>query len=285
MIKVLDSSLKRQAVLKDIINPNRFEEINGQNTLTFSTIFMEGTDKRYTWDSADVTWDGAGFSWAANGRISHLGEGAVFELDNDYFDLVYYSKNQNQDGTLTIDVEAEHISYRLNDYTVDYFTKIGTPAEILTDILANTGFTIGTVAYDSEMTYSAQEAKSKRQMIMELVALLGGEVVFNKFEVSIVVHRGNSLPRLLTAGKNITVVSKVYNKREQKEGNPLIAYTCEPIQLPDNILGLGDETILVQPDLGIKEKMRVVRIGYDPYNPMTAELELANFIKIGRAHV
>jgi hypothetical protein len=41
---------------------------------------------------------------------------------------------------------------------------------------------------------------------------------------------------------------------------------------------LGDEVLLIQKDLGIQETLRIVRLGYDPYNPMTAEIELANFI-------
>ena len=46
----------------------------------------------------------------------------------------------------------------------------------------------------------------------------------------------------------------------------------------DTALGLGDEVILVQKDLGIQEQLRIVRIGYNPYNPIEAEIELANFI-------
>jgi|LSQX01.3.fsa_nt_gb hypothetical protein len=254
MIKILDSSLNRQAILKEAIEPNRFEEINGENTLTFSTILDEKAS-------------------------TYVDENSIIEIDEDYFDLVYYSKNQNEDGTLTIDVEAEHVSYRLNNYSLEYYTKTGTPTEILTELLTGTGFTVGTVEYSAEMTYSAQEAKSKRQMIMELVALLGGEIDFEKFEVSILTHRGSTAPRILTTGKNIRIISKVYNKRETDEsGNPLVAYTCEPIQPTGYSFMLGDEVLLIQKDLDIQETLRIVRLGYNPYNPMTAEIELANFI-------
>ena len=40
MIKILDSSLNRQAILKEVIEPNRFEEIK-ENTLTFSAVLDE----------------------------------------------------------------------------------------------------------------------------------------------------------------------------------------------------------------------------------------------------
>lgn len=254
MIKILNSELQRRAILKNIIEPNRFEEINGENTLTFSTILDEKAS-------------------------TYIDEDSILEIDGDYFDLVYYSKNQNEDGTLTIDVEAEHVSYRLNNYSLEYYTKIGTPTEILAELLTDTDFTVGTVEYSTGMTYSAQEAKSKRQMVMELVALLGGEIDFEKFEINILAHRGSETPRILTTGKNIKIISKVYNKRETDEsGNPLVAYTCEPIQPTGYPFMLGDEVLLIQKDLDIQETLRIVRLGYDPYNPMTAEIELANFI-------
>lgn len=256
MIKILNSSFERQAILKEVINLNKFEEINGEKTLTFSAILDEKTS-------------------------TYINENAVIELDDDYFDIAYFKKNQNEDGTLTIDVEAEHISYRLNipEYDMEYFTATGTPASVLSAILSGTGFTVGKIEYSGNVTYSIQEKKSRRQMLMEFIAHLGGEVDFDKFTISILQHRGSTEPKLLTKGKNIKVVSKIFNKRDRdKNGNPLIAYTCEPIMLPDEPLLLGDEVLLIQKDLGIQEQLRIVRIGYNPYNPIEADIELANFI-------
>lgn len=130
MIKILDSNYKRQAILNKAINPNRFEEINGENTLTFSAILDEKTS-------------------------NYLNENSVIELEDDYFDIAYLKKNQNEDGTLTVDVETEHISYRLNnpEYDKDYFTRTGTPAYVLGQILAGTGFAVGVVEFTSNVTY------------------------------------------------------------------------------------------------------------------------------------
>jgi len=256
LIKVLNSNFERQAVLKDVINPNFFEEINGEKTLTFSAILDEKTS-------------------------TYINENAVIELDDDYFDIAYFKKNQNEDGTLTIDVETEHISYRLNnpEYDMEYFAATGAPTTVLSAILSGTGFTVGTIEFSGNITYSIQERKSRRMMLMEFVALLGGEVDFSKFEISILQHRGSQEPKLLTKGKNIKVVSKIFNKRETDEnGNPLISYTCTPIMLSDAPLELGDEVLLIQKDLDIKEQLRIVRIGYNPYNPIEVDVELANFV-------
>lgn len=256
MIKILDNNYKLQAILKKAINPNRFEEINGENTLKFDAVLDEKVS-------------------------NNLNENSIIELEEDYFDIAYLKKNQNEDGTLTVNVETEHISYRLNDpeYYKEYFTSTGTPSFILSEILQDTEFTVGTVEYTSNITYSAQEKKSRRQILMEFVNLLGGEIDFNKFEVSIVNHRGNTEPKVLAKGKNIKIVSKTYNKRETDElGNPLIAYEVQPIQIPGEKLALGDEVLLLQKDLGIREKLRIIRIGYNPYENIEADIELANFI-------
>ena len=59
---------------------------------------------------------------------------------------------------------------------------------------------------------------------------------------------------------------------------PLVSYTCSPIMFLESPLFLGDEVLLIQKDLDIQEQLRIVRIGYNPYNPIEAEIELANFV-------
>ncbi|MDF2591403.1 MAG: phage minor structural protein [Clostridia bacterium] len=256
MIKILNSAFKRLVILKKAENPVRSEEINGENTLNFST---ELTEK----------------------LAQNVDENSIIELENDYFDIAYYLKGQAENGLLSMDIQAEHVSYRLNnpEYDMEYFTATGTPETILAQMLVGTEFAVGTVEFTKNTTYSAQEAKSRRQILMEFIAQLGGEADFNKFEISIVAHRGNTTRKLLTKGKNIKVVSKVYDKRQADEaGNALVAYACEPIQLENTKFALGDEALLIQKDLGIQQQLRIVKISYNPYNNLEASIELANFI-------
>lgn len=252
MIKILDSGLNLITIVKDLIDPFRFEEINGENTLTFSTILTEKVG-------------------------NNVDENCIVELDDDYFDIAYYSKDINEDGTITMANECEHVSYRLNnpEYNKDYFTYTGTPNYILGKILEGTGFTVGTVEFANSITYSAQEKKSRRAILMEFVALLGGEVDFDKFTISILQKRGSRDLKIFTKGKNVKVVSKVYDGREE---TPVIAYTCTPILLPNKPVNLGDYILLVQPELGIQDKLRIVRYGYNPVDKMEAEFEIANYI-------
>ena len=255
LIKILDSDFKLQAILRDVLDCTRYEQLNGENTVSFSCVLDE--------------------------KAQYINDNAIVELDNDYFDVVYYQKKQNEDGTMTVEVEAEHVSYRLNnpEYNKDYFTEIGTPTQVLTAILQGTGFSVGTVEFTDSITYSAQEAKSRRQILMEFIALLGGEAVFDKFTINILQHRGQTEPQIYTTGKNVKVISKIFDKRQKdKNGNPLVSYVCEPLNLPNRSAGLGDEILLIHNEIGVKETLRIVSVAYNPYDPLICELQIANFV-------
>lgn len=256
MIKILDSSYKRLAIIKNAENTQITKEINGEYTFSFDCILDAKTSL-------------------------HVVEGNIIEIKEDYFDIVYYQKQQNDNGTLTMQVQCEHISYRLNnaEYDLDTFAGTGIVTQVLTALLSSTSFSIGDVELINTVTYSAQEKKSRRQLLMEFVAYIGAEVEFNKLTVNIKNHVGSTGKKLLAKGKNVKVVSKIYNAREKNQsGQPLVSYTVTPIQLPNMTLDLGDEVLLIQKELGIQEQLRIVKISYNPYSNIEASVELANFI-------
>lgn len=253
-LKVLaPDCIAEMGIIKDVISSELSEEINGIKELSFTTILTE-----------DV------------GNI--INDTNVIEHDGDLFDIAAYRKQQSGIN-LRVDVEGEHISYRLNDpaYDVEYFTEIGTPEEILEKILAGTDFTVGTVEFYDTITYSAQEAKSRRALLMEFVDYIGGEVDFKGFEVSILVQRGSYDPKNLTDGRNITVISKNVNKRERDElGNPVVAYECELIRPME--LNLGDVVTLEYERLDINISLRIVSITKNPYNRHEVRFQVGNKI-------
>lgn len=254
MIIVLDNNFNRLGVVKNAIESTRLEEINGENILDFSAVLDEKLN-------------------------NFVDEDTIFELDDDYFDTALFKKVANEDNTYTVDVESEHVSYRLNDplFNVEFFTELGEPNYILGKILEGTGFTIGTIEFSGATAYSAQEAKSRRQLLMEFVAYLGGEVIFHKFEVSIVQHRGSLESKPVIKDRNVKVVSKTLNKRQLDElGNFLVSYTCTPIFLGISY-DLGDNVRLMQKELGINEELRVISISRNPYNEMEITFQFANY--------
>ena len=255
MIKILNTSFNRLGVIKNAITSTRLEEINGENILDFQAVLDH--------------------------KLNNLiNENTVFELDNDWFDTAFLKKVMNEDNTYTVEVEAEHVSYRLNnsDYDKEYFTELGNPTYILGKILQGTGFTVGIVEYTNVETYSAQEAKSRRQLLMEFVAYLRGEVRFRKFTIDILNRRGSSDAKPVIKDRNVRVVSKTINKREfDEEGNPLVSYECAPIYLPGDNYDLGDNVRLMQKDLGINEELRVISISRNPYDIMNVTFQFANY--------
>lgn len=255
MIRILDSSLRRIGIITKTLDASWTEELNGANNLDFHAMLTPKLNALINDDS-------------------------IFEVEGNYFDLMFYSRGSESEGMQGIEVEAEHISHRLNnpDFNLEYFTEYGTVSDILSKILEGTGFIAGPTDFTDVFTYSAQEPKSRRQILMEFVATIYGEIQYNNFEISIVKHRGSTDPKPAITGRNINTLSKTVNKREKDEaGNPIVSYVCSPINLPDNGYNLGDDILMIQKELGIKERLRLVSISRDPYNVQNTTMQFTNY--------
>lgn len=252
-LKVLNSLFSELGVINDVLTSEMHEEINGAKELSFTTILTP--------------------------MVANLiNDTNIVEHDGDYYDIAAYRKSQ-YGKDLRLDVECEHVSYRLNneEYNVDYFTEIGTPSEILAKILNGTGFTVGIVQFSDAVTYSAQEAKSRRGLLMEFAVYIGAEIDFNGFSISLLNQRGSSTPKDLTTDRNITVISKNVNKREKdSSGNPIISYECELIRPME--LNLGDVVTLEYDRLDIDISLRIVSITKNPYNRHEISFQVGNKI-------
>jgi hypothetical protein len=200
-------------------------------------------------------------------------------IDGDYFDIAHYRAEANQRGELTVSVDCEHVSYRLNDpqFDEEYFAATGTPEEILTAILSGTGFTVGTVQFSGNHTYSAQEKMSRRAILVQFTEYLGGELLFCGFTVSVLTQRGSSTAKNLTSGRNITIISKDVDKTQRDEmGNPITAYECDLVEpIP---LSLGDVVTLDYETLGIDISLRIVSITTNPYNNTEVSFSISNIV-------
>jgi hypothetical protein len=256
MIRILNTSFERLGIIKSTISSNRIEELNGENTLDFDAILDQ--------------------------KLSDLiNEDSIFEVDNDWFDTAYIKKNSNEDGSFSVVIQSEHISYRLNQelYNLEYFAELGTPTYILGKILEDTPFTVGTVEFEDNTAYSIEETKSRRATLMEFVAYLAGDIVFDKFTVSIVHHRGSTSVKPAIKNRNVKIISKEINKRQRdKDGNPTITYTCTPIYLPGDVYNIGDEIILIQNELHIRESLRVVSINRNVYDISDVTFQFSKYV-------
>lgn len=253
-IKILNTDLVKLAVLNAVSSAARAEKINADNTLAFSLPIKKA-------------------------ESAYIEAGTIYELDGDYFDTAYYKKEQQSNGRLMVSVEAEHVSYRLNNkvYNVEYFTEYGTPDYILGKILQGTGFSLGIVEFSGNTTFSLQEPASRRALLMQFVAYVGGELEFDGFTISVLAQRGSASPKALTVGKDITVISKAVDRRNFDDaGNPIIAYTCGVYK--GATINLGDVVTLDYEVLDIDVSLRVVSKTYDPYNPNNVAIEIGNYV-------
>lgn len=253
-IKIYNSDFTTElAELPYAISATRKERINGEDSLKFTALVDDLT--------------------------SYIDDSSTVMLAGDKFDIAYYKPEQGSDGRLLISVECEHVSYRLNneEYNVEFFTEYGTPAYILGRILNGTEFSVGTVSFSGTTTFSLQQATSRRALLMQFVAYLGGELMFDGFKVSILTARGNQTPTSLVVGEDVTVISKAVNKRKKDEmGNPTVSFTCRVFDGSE--LSLGDKITLSYAALGIDITLRIVVISFDPYNPDNVTIEIGNYV-------
>lgn len=252
MMKMIDSKNKGH-ILDHVVTATEFERINGEKTIQLTSILTQENTMLF--------------------RPDNIIEG------DDLYDISVYRKAQSEEGELIAEVEGEHISYRLNDpsYYMESYIKMDTPEVILTELLQGTDFTVGTVEFTDVITYSQQEKLSRRLLVMDLVSYLGGEIVFDRFKISIVQRRGSSITKSLTDGRNVEIVEEYYDKYDTDEhGNPRVSYICQLIE-PINI-NLGDSVSLKYETLAIDIELRVVSISKDPTNCGYTEFEIGNFV-------
>lgn len=256
LIKIYDAAMTTEiATINKLFACERTEKINSDNTLAFSLALDDTTTALIN---------------ATN----------TVKLGDDWFDIASYTKKQNGGQQQLVTVECEHVSYRLNnsEYDVEFFTEIGTPTYILGKILNGTDFAVGTVEFSGTITFSLQAAASRRALLMQFVAYLEGEALFDGFTVSILTQRGSTTPKDLTANQNITLLSNKLDKRTLgSDGNPTVAYECALIE-PVEELALGDVVTLEYDLLDIDVSLRVVSLTTNPYDAREVSFSVGNYV-------
>lgn len=228
-IKILTPDLIRTCIIKDVIKAEIVDELNGEYTLSFTAEL----DKI---------------------KYEYLTEDSILEIFGTYFDVVYLKKESQEDGTCIVEVESEHVSYRLNNpaYNIGMFGEYGTPEYVLSKILEGTDFAVDNVEFTDTTTHAIYEPKSRRQLVMEFIALLGGEITYSGFSIGISKHRGSTSPTIFRTGKNISVITKTIDKRQKDQnGNALVNITCTPLILADMTYKLGDNVTLIDSGIGV----------------------------------
>ena len=177
------------------------------------------------------------------------------EFEDDLYDVVSFKKSMS--GNLCfMEMSCEHVSYRLNDKKLDYFSKTGTVKEILIGLLEGTGFIAGSEELIRDVTYSSQNSGTVRAILLDFAGHFGYEVIFNRFTVSLVPHRGATKDTKILNG-NVLEINKTIDVTQNTASYSLKVKPKCPI-------GVGDEVHLIFHRLGINDKVRVLGIKRQP---------------------
>lgn len=203
--------------------------------------------------------------------------------DGYYFDIKYIEKEHSDN--LTYRIECEHVSYRLIESEVEYYTFDGTPIEILTDILSETEFTPGEIESTEVITFAVHEENNKLGLVQKLANLLELEVDYNNFSISLKNTIGLNTGFAARFGKNLKGIRKIVDRRSS-----LTYYDIDLIELknhPDYIdfkdleaVGVGDTIRIIDKVMNIDVINKVVKRSYNPVKSINSKLEIANSIEL-----
>lgn len=163
------------------------------------------------------------FSIANNDAVfKYISENNVFLYNGQYFDVAGIDGDSGNNNITQ--VAAEHISYRLADYTLpNGYSFVGTVREIAVDILneaktvdkepASDVFSVGKTADLGTLSFSLSGAKNvtAREALIAM-SKLGVEIAFDNFTVNIPKRRGTNSGITFTYGVNLTGVRRTWQR-------------------------------------------------------------------------
>lgn len=243
MIEIYDGDTTIQTIDK-VLSSNLRETIEGEFTFAFTVM--------------------------AKSALS-LNTSQIAKLDNQYFELVQMSKSIQ--GSLPVcAVLCEHISYVLNDagYNITNFDFTGDPALGLNQLLSGTEFNAGVVDFTDSVTLKINQEVSRRAALMQYIAILGGEIEYDGYNINVRNHRGTVDHILVMDSKNVTDVSVSHDSRENKT-----SYDISFFKLLN--LSVGDNVDIVFNPLGINEKTRIISLEYNPFYRYNIKVEVGSY--------
>ena len=213
------------------------------------------------------------FSFSSETRnITDLvADGTVVEYNGQFYDVASYEFSGNHLAVICT-LEAEHISYRLNnaEYNVESFAFGGTYAALLARILDGTGFTAGP-APDGSITGLVIDGVSRRELLMTAADVIGCEIGYDGWTINFVEHRGSTERMDLMDTGAVTGVST--------RRNVLTGEVCYTVTLGKRgSLRCGDEVHITYVPFGLDADTRIIAIRYHPYNEYECSIDVGDYV-------
>src|SRR5690606_26304400 len=98
---------------------------------------------------------------------------------------------------------------------------------------------------------------TRRSALMQYIAILGGEIEYDGYQINIKSHRGGSEYKLVMDTKNVTDVSVSHDSRENSS-----SYHISFFKLLS--LSVGDNVHCILRSLGIDVNTGILSLGYNP---------------------
>ncbi|WP_375104654.1 phage tail protein [Paenibacillus sp. RS8] len=260
MITVLGPDHEALAIIDRYTNDTIQETINGEYKLAFTALIED------------------------DGKSEYLVEDNLIEVEDQLFNIVHHRRTRANDGSLIVAVDGEQVAYDLLRFEwEDGFVHAGTPADLLAMILEGTGFSIGSVEVSEYISVDlAEENVNARTIMMEIAALSGGELFFDRYTISLLAPRGQLRGVQFLLGKNLKGIIKDVDTRS---GEIITAYEVdvqELRELPEfagwEEFDLGDSVFIVDPELGIDEEQRIISYTYSPRRRINSKVVISNAI-------
>ncbi len=195
----------------------------------------------------------------------------IAKLDNQYFEIVQIGKSIQ--GSLPIcSVLCEHVSYLLNHemYNITEFDFTGDPSTGLSQLLSGTPFSAGVVDFTESIIMKINQKVSRRAALMQYIAILGGEIEYDGYNINIRSHRGSIDYIQVMGSKNVTDVAVSHDSRENAS-----SYDISFFKLMD--LAVGDNVHIIFNPLGINVKTRIISLEYNPFYRFNIRVEVGKY--------
>jgi hypothetical protein len=195
----------------------------------------------------------------------------IAKLGNQYFELVQISKSIQ--GSLPVcSVLCEHVSYLLNHemYNITAFDFTGDPSAGLSQLLAGTPFSAGVVDFTESVTMKINQKVSRRAALMQYIAIIGGEIQYDGYNINIRSHRGSTEYIPVMGSKNVTNVAVSHDSRENAS-----SYDISFFKLMN--LTVGDNVHIIFNPLGINVKTRIISLEYNPFYRFNIRVEVGRY--------
>ncbi|MDD5502472.1 MAG: phage tail protein [Candidatus Thermoplasmatota archaeon] len=265
MIKILNSSNQTLAFLENVTSPIISEELNREYTFNFTTVID-------------------------NDKSNYVNYQNKVEVEDNYFNIVYTEEERTTDG-IFINTTCEHVSYDLlsANFTAG-FTATGQFSATATTVLSGTGFTVGTVEITTSQTISVNESTNARQLMMDLAALYGGELKWDKYQVSLLTRRGADRGVQFRYRKNLVDAKRITDNRTKVSGLPMISYEISVAELEYEqgfiaagvssfeYYELGDTVRVFDEDLNLDVSLRIVKESHDVNQRMQGTVSIGNWV-------